>query len=156
MVSCPYQHERILLNQEIKRDDCDAQVNGFAGAVYKKLNTEAEAREFIAAKSTVAITPGSADALPIPSTSRHATASDPKMVTKAVETAKDEIDCDIVYCDGACKGNGQVGSVAGVGVWWGHGDPRYVFPVAVRTALNVHIEISQSGVQETKRTTGLN
>ncbi|KIJ22189.1 hypothetical protein PAXINDRAFT_65542 [Paxillus involutus ATCC 200175] len=112
------------------RDDCDAQVNGFAGAVYKKLNTEAEAREFIAAKSTVASTSGSVDAPPIPSTSRHTTASHPKMVAKAVETArstaKDEMDCDIVYCDGACKGNGQVGSVAGVGVWWSHGDPRNI------------------------------
>ncbi|KAF9225331.1 ribonuclease H-like protein [Gyrodon lividus] len=35
-------------------------------------------------------------------------------------------DCDIVYCDGACKGNGQVGSVAGIGVWWDHGDPRNI------------------------------
>ncbi|KAJ8487093.1 hypothetical protein ONZ51_g4401 [Trametes cubensis] len=25
----------------------------------------------------------------------------------------------IVYSDGACKGNGQPGSVAGIGVWWG-------------------------------------
>jgi ribonuclease HI len=28
-------------------------------------------------------------------------------------------DIDIVYCDGACKGNGQQGAVAGIGVWWG-------------------------------------
>ncbi|KAI0330691.1 ribonuclease H-like protein [Cubamyces sp. BRFM 1775] len=25
----------------------------------------------------------------------------------------------IVYSDGACKGNGQPGSIAGIGVWWG-------------------------------------
>ncbi|KAI6043465.1 ribonuclease H-like domain-containing protein, partial [Pisolithus marmoratus] len=31
---------------------------------------------------------------------------------------------DVVYCDGACKGNGQAGSIAGIGVWWGHNDPR--------------------------------
>lgn len=35
-----------------------------------------------------------------------------------------ESDWDVVYSDGACKGNGQVGSVAGVGVWWGPNDPR--------------------------------
>ena len=32
----------------------------------------------------------------------------------------------VVFSDGACKGNGQAGSIAGVGVWWGHDDPRYV------------------------------
>src|SRR6267154_2480589 len=35
---------------------------------------------------------------------------------------------DVVYTDGACSGNGQVGSVAGIGVWWGVDDSRYVFP----------------------------
>lgn len=35
---------------------------------------------------------------------------------------------DVVYTDGACSGNGQPGSVAGIGVWWGVDDPRYVFP----------------------------
>ncbi|KAL0066624.1 hypothetical protein AAF712_006428 [Marasmius tenuissimus] len=30
----------------------------------------------------------------------------------------------VVYCDGACKGNGQDGSVAGIGVWWAHDDKR--------------------------------
>ncbi|KAH9896749.1 ribonuclease H-like domain-containing protein [Cubamyces lactineus] len=29
----------------------------------------------------------------------------------------------IVYSDGACRGNGQPGSVAGVGVWWGPDHP---------------------------------
>jgi viroplasmin len=33
---------------------------------------------------------------------------------------------DVVYTDGACSGNGQIGSVAGIGVWWGADDPRYV------------------------------
>jgi len=35
---------------------------------------------------------------------------------------------DVVYTDGACSGNGQLGSVAGIGVWWGVDDPRYVLP----------------------------
>ena len=36
---------------------------------------------------------------------------------------------DVVYTDGACSGNGQHGSVAGIGVWWGRDDSRYVlFP----------------------------
>jgi ribonuclease HI len=33
---------------------------------------------------------------------------------------------DVVYTDGACSRNGQHGSVAGIGVWWGRNDSRYV------------------------------
>jgi ribonuclease HI len=40
------------------------------------------------------------------------------------EEAEDEDEWDVVYTDGACKNNGQSGSVAGVGVWWGRDDPR--------------------------------
>jgi len=32
---------------------------------------------------------------------------------------------DVVYSDGACQGNGGPNAVAGIGVWWGPGDPRY-------------------------------
>lgn len=37
---------------------------------------------------------------------------------------QDESIWDVVYSDGACKGNGQASSVAGIGVWWGRDDPR--------------------------------
>lgn len=37
---------------------------------------------------------------------------------------QDESGWDAVYCDGACKGNGQQRAIAGVGVWWGRNDPR--------------------------------
>jgi hypothetical protein len=37
---------------------------------------------------------------------------------------QDESIWDVAYTDGACKGNGQPGSVAGIGVWWGRDDPR--------------------------------
>ncbi|KAI0799589.1 ribonuclease H-like domain-containing protein [Irpex lacteus] len=36
------------------------------------------------------------------------------------------IEPTVVNCDGACKGNGQPGSVAGVGVFWGEGDERNI------------------------------
>ncbi len=35
----------------------------------------------------------------------------------------------IVYTDGSCRGNGRVGSEAGIGVWWGKDDPRHVAPI---------------------------
>lgn len=42
------------------------------------------------------------------------------------ENVQDESGWDVVYSDGACKGNGKVGSYAGVGVWWGENDPRNI------------------------------
>lgn len=49
----------------------------------------------------------------------------PIKMTSNAEIAAEEEGWDVVYSDGACKGNGQPGSIAGVGVWWGHNDPRY-------------------------------
>lgn len=37
---------------------------------------------------------------------------------------ENEADWLVVYSDGACKGNGKLGSIAGVGVWWGPDDSR--------------------------------
>jgi len=55
----------------------------------------------------------------LPSVRSHAAAGKSRMSATAE---------DVVYTDGACSGNGQLGSVAGIGVWWGADDPRYVFP----------------------------
>ncbi|KAI6007548.1 ribonuclease H-like domain-containing protein [Pisolithus orientalis] len=49
-------------------------------------------------------------------------------ITSTVQTIfasdADAKEFNVVYCDGACKGNGQDGSIAGIGVWWGRNDPR--------------------------------
>ncbi|KAI1787469.1 ribonuclease H-like domain-containing protein, partial [Ganoderma leucocontextum] len=42
------------------------------------------------------------------------------------EVIEDESGWDVVYSDGACKGNGKPGSVAGIGVWWGPDDVRNI------------------------------
>ena len=42
----------------------------------------------------------------------------------STEVIEDEAGWDVVYSDGACKGNGKPGSVAGIGVWWGQDDVR--------------------------------
>jgi ribonuclease HI len=88
-------------------------------ARYKRFNSLKEAEDF--AYGTISSTP-----LP-----PQASNSDPRgRVAKGKKRAHAEIEdesCwDVVYCDGACKRNGQVDSVAGVGVWWGHEDPRSV------------------------------
>ncbi|KAH7886221.1 ribonuclease H-like domain-containing protein [Phlebopus sp. FC_14] len=115
-------------------DECEAQVKGFAGAIYKKLTTEADARDFLLGKtsttSTTTVAPASTSKpvpLPVPLTSRTTVHTDSNAASNGVESsAKGGVDFDAVYCDGACKGNGQSGSVAGIGVWWGHNDPRNI------------------------------
>ncbi|KAI5120448.1 hypothetical protein M0805_008495 [Coniferiporia weirii] len=100
-------------------DDCDAQVRGFAGAKYKKFPSLREARAYID--------------MPASPSESSSTRSSAGPVTKAAMShstrntavaSKEEEGWDVVYSDGACKGNGKTGSVAGIGVWWGHDDPR--------------------------------
>ncbi|KAF7347514.1 Ribonuclease H [Mycena venus] len=77
-------------------------------------NTRAEADAWMAGTDSVTS--------PTATTSDSADKGKKRMRTPEV----DEDGWDVVYSDGACKGNGQVGSFAGVGVWWGNGDPRNI------------------------------
>ncbi|KAI0779252.1 hypothetical protein C8Q74DRAFT_680787 [Fomes fomentarius] len=49
-----------------------------------------------------------------------------RWVSLTTEVIEDKSGWDVVYSDGACKGNGKVGSVAGVGVWWGENNARNI------------------------------
>ncbi|KAI9570156.1 ribonuclease H-like domain-containing protein [Boletus coccyginus] len=97
----------------------------------------------MAPKPSAARTSDPRDIVPVASTSRASVLSQPNVHTRTVEAAlpEDENDCDIVYCDGACKGNGQPGSVAGIGVWWGHGDLRNIFERCPGTQTNNRAEL---------------
>ncbi|KAL4070511.1 ribonuclease H-like protein [Scleroderma citrinum] len=109
-------------------DECEAQIKAFPGAAFKKFTTETEATAFIAGKTPVSAASG-VNAQSIPSSSRGQISSIPAVsrITQSIGIPKTEgKDFDVVYCDGACKGNGQFGSVAGIGVWWGHNDPRNI------------------------------
>jgi ribonuclease HI len=108
-------------------------VKNFHGAIYKKLTTETEALAFITMEShsslpssrlsSSAVSPAAIS----PPRSVAATSSTFRPSTAIVANDKeDEPGYDVVYSDGACKGNGQAGSVAGVGVWWGWNDSRNI------------------------------
>lgn len=72
-------------------------------------------------------------------------AADPKGKKRAFGAeVEDTTGWDIVYSDGACKGNGKVGSFAGVGVWWGPNHKRlalfcFVLQACIQRMLNIRI-----------------
>lgn len=110
----------------LSREECEAQIKGFPGARYKKFTTESEARLF----AYPDLAEGSQPAAPLAPSSTSVLA-----VTGSTEDSKGKKRAfgsevsnpegwNIVYSDGACKGNGKKDPVAGVGVWWGPGDPR--------------------------------
>lgn len=87
-------------------EECEPLIKGFVGAKYKKFTLLADAQDFVAAKSS------------------SSNSTTPAQVQALTSSSSEDI---VVYCDGACKSNGQAGAIAGIGVWWGHGDPRYLF-----------------------------
>lgn len=64
--------------------------------------------------------------LPLQSTSRTVTtpALGPPVQVPRIAAPKNTA-VDIVYSDGACRANGTADAAGGIGVWWGHNDPRY-------------------------------
>lgn len=100
------------------RADCEKQTKGFPKARYKKFATFEEAEYF-----ALGILPPEAS---------NAAASTSNVEHSGLKTKKrsrsldveDESNWVVVYSDGACKGNGKMGSVAGIGVWWGPNDSR--------------------------------
>ncbi|BGP38011.1 hypothetical protein JCM10449v2_001938 [Rhodotorula kratochvilovae] len=120
-------------------DDCAAQVNGFQGARHKKFPTRSEAQAFVdggtgpsstASTSAVPVitsnerrkrSSDAADAIEVAIKRRKqageggAAAADPVFGAAGSSSSRRR-----VYCDGSSRGNGKVGAVAGIGVFWGH------------------------------------
>jgi len=77
--------------------ECQESVKGFPNDRFKKFDSQEEAEQFV-----------------------H-----PELVTKNVVSKKDEADY-YVYTDGGCSNNGKRNAVAGIGIFFGVGDPRNV------------------------------
>lgn len=113
------------------RADCEKQVKGYPKARFKKFSTEAEAEAFVKCGAVNRITraavfeaAGSSKTRTLPS-EREQTKRLVKKVGKGrADDIKDESEWEVVYTDGACQKNGKVGAIAGIGIWWGHNDPR--------------------------------
>lgn len=90
------------------RAECEEQTKGFHEPRFKKFATREEAEAFVQGVDV-------------------AGPSRPPATREVAANSKLGPEWDVVYSDGACKGNGQNGAVAGVGVWWGPRDPRCAF-----------------------------
>ena len=108
-------------------------MKSFPGAKHKRFKSLAEAEAFAASGNiTVASSSSSHKATPSQRTHRtkpypetRPTSASAKGKGRALEpSTADRSGWLTIYSDGACKGNGQANSVAGVGVWWGPDDER--------------------------------
>lgn len=86
--------------------ECNDQVKGFKGAVYKKFNTQQEAERFMSDTHSGSRTSSLGD-----DTQSDGDAFVPEFY---------------VYTDGACVNNGRPDAAAGIGVFFGEGDARNV------------------------------
>jgi len=99
--------------------ECKKQVNGFPGALFKKFETEKEAKEFILD----------------PSRKRKIPNEPPKSKRRKFEELH-------VYTDGGCTANGYKNAVAGVGVYFSKDDPRNISKKIEGVQTNNRAELS--------------
>ena len=97
--------------------DASEEIKGVKGPKYKKFATRAEAEEFVrtGGKSSKVTAVNAVE----PKSKKVKTSADsaPSSMLKAKTVT--------VYTDGSSRGNGRQGAHAGVGVFFGDGDPRY-------------------------------
>jgi len=127
-------------------EQCEDQVKGFQGAKFRKFASQNEAVAFTGLKGKQAETIRAASGKPTIITARSAVRdaqekSVPVIKQSAVPSPRvasssragpapvkkfetDTREPLVVYCDGACKGNGGKNTFAGLGVWWGCDDSR--------------------------------
>ncbi|KAH9908088.1 hypothetical protein F4778DRAFT_461685 [Xylariomycetidae sp. FL2044] len=101
-------------------DDASLAIKGWKGPKYKKFGTRKEAREFILKYGTEEAQ------LQVAAEDGEPPAKKSKKSTSKSVPVLNEPDVEYIYTDGSSLGNGAHGAVAGVGVYFGEGDPRYM------------------------------
>jgi len=99
---------------------------GWKGPKYKKFDTRAEAEAFVRSYSAS----GRPVASTAPETEKNMVDSTEEPLTKKPRTSTMPRSVRngvlVIYTDGSSLGNGRLGAAAGVGVYFGPGDPRFV------------------------------
>ncbi|KAF8167531.1 ribonuclease H-like domain-containing protein [Crassisporium funariophilum] len=100
--------------------ECEKHTKGFANARFKKFASKKEAEEYAMPDLSEQSNTATSSSTASPAT----VIADSKGKKRAFPVVQDEAGWDVVYSDGACKGNGKRVSRGGIGVWWGPDDPR--------------------------------
>ncbi|KAI1418150.1 RnaseH-domain-containing protein [Hypoxylon sp. FL1857] len=102
-------------------DTASLAIKGWKGPKYKRFDTREDAIEYIRMH-------GNEAAQKVLSEEGVEPAAKKPKKSSAGETlvVEDEPDVQHVYTDGSSLSNGRAGAIAGVGVWFGHGDRRNV------------------------------
>ncbi|OTA96729.1 hypothetical protein M434DRAFT_95197 [Hypoxylon sp. CO27-5] len=102
-------------------DTASLAIKGWKGPKYKRFNTQEDAIEYIRMHGNEEAQKVLLDTAvePAAKKSKKSTAGEDLV-------AQDGPDVQHVYTDGSSLSNGRAGAVAGVGVWFGHGDIRNV------------------------------
>lgn len=100
--------------------EAQAQILGVKGPKYKKFGTREEAEEFVRSGGRNASSAGKDGEEK--GDGRVAKKAKIEKGGKAVWGKEEVVK---VWTDGSSRGNGKVGALAGVGVWFGEGDSRY-------------------------------
>lgn len=113
--------------------EASEQIKDVKGPKYKKFNTRIEAEEFVKSggKKSSAIPAAKGQVLGKASVSDGDGPATKKIKTRSSDSSGSCMAQNAkllrVYTDGSSLGNGRLGAVAGVGVFFGEGDPRYHF-----------------------------
>jgi ribonuclease HI len=122
-------------------NDCKESVNGHKSAVFKKFDTREQAEEFI---------------------SLHRPLTPKAEAPPPVDSDAGFVPDYYVYTDGACSNNGRPNAVAGIGIFFGIGDPRNISQkiegkqtnnVAELTAILRTYSIIENDIQNGKKIT---
>lgn len=103
-------------------DECQSQVIGYKGSVYKRFDVESHALAFISDTKTMID-------------------EKPDKRSKSIAIDRPSDDRLIIWTDGACSNNGRVGARAGVGVWFGPDDERNISERLPGTQTNQRAEM---------------
>lgn len=127
------------------RPECEKQVKGVIGAKFKKFPTLPEAEEFVKngpkvytkpPPRTSAASTSASKSTNITTTTTTTTSASSSSAALSILGAKSSFtringitvpsgsDTLVIYTDGSARGNGKLGSQAGLGVFFGVNDPR--------------------------------
>jgi len=116
--------------------ECESQVKGFPGARYKKFGSQSEAQDFINEGSSSNSSRNTSLGVRNTNSFKSKTqgysfgASTSLKRTKILDHLPTQnfstSSTPVVYTDGCCRGNGKLGAIGGIGVYWGPEHPRNI------------------------------